>query len=122
MNVVLRAARPKVQQIADIQQEASDRVLRGVAGRPIEDVKVMLRREIRVALGSELTDPELSDIAMQLAAGVRVIVRLLQARGSCGPGPVMPVLPGHNRAVYFVGPAVADSPRVPIPGIPVDVE
>ena len=36
----------------------------------------MLRREIRTALGSELTDPALSDIATLLAAGVRVTVRL----------------------------------------------
>lgn len=61
------------QQAAKEMQKVVDRVLRAGKGKPVAEVKRMLRREWRTALGGDITDPELTKWAELLAAGHRIV-------------------------------------------------
>ncbi len=62
-------------QAAKETQAVLDRVLRVAKGKPIEDVRRLLRKEWRSTLGGDITDPELSKFAKLLAAGQRIVLR-----------------------------------------------
>ena len=64
-----------VQVRADELQAVYDNVLRAAGGKSPEEVKELLRDEVRSAFGTEITDPELSSCAEVLAAGRRIEVR-----------------------------------------------
>jgi hypothetical protein len=55
-------------------QDLYDRVLSMGQGKPVEEVKAILAREWRAALGGDITDPELSHTAGLLAHGHRIKV------------------------------------------------
>lgn len=56
-------------------QEIYDRVLRTGQGKSVDEVKAILRNEIRATFGTDMTDPQLSACAEVLAAGQRLGVR-----------------------------------------------
>jgi hypothetical protein len=72
--------RERPRQLAQAQtnkiQDVYDRVLRDGSGRSIEDVKILLAHEWRSSFGSDLAEPELSQVAAELAAGNRIKVKL----------------------------------------------
>ncbi len=72
-NGMKRLEREVGQQAAKEMQTVMDRVLRAARGRPVAEVKRMLRREWRSVLGGDITDPELTQWAALLAAGKRVV-------------------------------------------------
>lgn len=60
-------------QTAKEMQAVLDRVLRAGKGKPVAEVKRLLRREWRSALGGDITDPDLTRWAKLLAAGQRIV-------------------------------------------------
>ena len=65
---------PRIQ--ADKIQTVYDRVLHSGRGRDVEDVKILLAREWRSVLGSDLGEPTLSQAAVELASGKRIKINL----------------------------------------------
>jgi hypothetical protein len=62
-------------------QDVYDRVLSMAAGKSPEEVKDFLGREWESEFGTVPTDPELTNVASELAAGRRVEVRVGPATG-----------------------------------------
>jgi len=60
---------------ADQLQGVYDRVHQAASGKTPEEVKDLLRTEVRATFGTEITDPELSASAEVLASGRRIEVR-----------------------------------------------
>jgi hypothetical protein len=60
----------------DELQAICDRVLYAGQGKSLDDVKALLRNDVRKTFGTEITDPDLSAYAEALASGRRVEVRL----------------------------------------------
>lgn len=56
-------------------QGVYDRVHQAAGGKTVEEVKELLRAEVRATFGTEITDPELSACAEVLASGRRIEVR-----------------------------------------------
>jgi hypothetical protein len=56
-------------------QDVFDRVLAEGKGKPVEEVKGMLARELRAAFGQDAPDDMLSNVATMLAEGRRVEAR-----------------------------------------------
>lgn len=60
---------------ADELQGVYERVHQVGSGKTPEEVKELLRAEVRATFGTEITDPELSACAEVLASGRRIEVR-----------------------------------------------
>lgn len=73
-------ARDRPRQLAQAQadkiQKVYDQVLQDGGGKSVEEVRSLLAREWRSALGGDLTEPRLSQAAAELAAGNRIKMKL----------------------------------------------
>ncbi len=72
---IARAVAAAVQVRVDELQAICDRVLQGGQGKSLDEVKALLRDDVRASLGTEITDPHLSLYAEVLASGRRVEIR-----------------------------------------------
>ncbi len=72
---IRRMANEVVQAQAGTLQAVYDRVLQAGQGKSVDEVKVLLQREVRLTLGGDITDPELTSCAEVLAQGRRIEVR-----------------------------------------------
>ena len=68
-------------QVAAKAQDVYDRVLGMGAGKSPQEVKDLLAREWESEFGTVPTDPDLTNVASELAAGHRVEVRVGPATG-----------------------------------------
>jgi hypothetical protein len=66
---------------ADKAQDVYDRVLSVAVGKSPQDVKDLLDREWESEFGTVPTDPDLTNVARELASGHRVEVRVGPATG-----------------------------------------
>lgn len=73
---IARAVTAAAQLRVDELQIVCDRVLHAGQGKSVDEVKALLRNDVRTTLGTEITDPELSTYAEVLASGRRVEFRL----------------------------------------------
>lgn len=64
-------------QVAARAQDVYDRVLSMGEGKSLQEVKSLLAREWKSVFGTVPTDPDLTNVAAELAAGRRVEVRAL---------------------------------------------
>ena len=56
-------------------QVVYDRVLEAGRGKSLEEVKELLRSDIRTTFGTEMVDPELTACSQELVSGRRIEVR-----------------------------------------------
>lgn len=61
-------------------EAAYDKVRLAGQGKSVDEVKVLLQREVRLTLGGDITDPELTSRAEMLARGQRIEVKPEQVR------------------------------------------
>lgn len=73
-DVLTRAVNDAMEVRAGELQGVYDRVLQAGTGKTTDEVKDMLRAEVRATFGTEITDPELSACAAVLASGRRIEV------------------------------------------------
>jgi hypothetical protein len=64
-----------VKQRASEVQNLLDGLARSCAGKPVDEVKLTLKREWERRPGARITDPELTRFATERAAGRRIDVR-----------------------------------------------
>jgi hypothetical protein len=74
-DAVARAINDVMQDRASELQGVYDRVHQAGSGKTDEEVKDLLRTEVRATFGTEITDPELSACAAVLSSGRRIEVR-----------------------------------------------
>ena len=74
-DAMARAINDVMQDRASELQGVYDRVHQAGSGMTVEEVKDLLRAEVRATFGTEITDPELSACAEVLASGRRIEVR-----------------------------------------------
>jgi hypothetical protein len=74
-DVLARAINDAMEVRAGELQAVYDRVHQAGMGKTIEEVKHLLRAEVRATFGTEITDPELSACAEVLASGRLIEVR-----------------------------------------------
>lgn len=56
-------------------QEVLDSILMAAPGKSLDEIRMLLSREMQETLGGNITDPELTEFAEALAAGQRINVR-----------------------------------------------
>lgn len=71
---VQSAALDGLREIANDYQRMLNRLGRQHGGRPVGDIKPILRREWR-RIGGDITDPELTQYAQHISDGVQIQVR-----------------------------------------------
>lgn len=64
----------KVDEVAREYQQALASLALELKGRPVEEVKPLLRARVR-DLGGEITDPELTNIATAISQGTEIVLR-----------------------------------------------
>lgn len=68
---IKKAARGAVQDIAPDYQRLFDSLSRRYTGRPVSEIKPVLRREW-ARIGGSISDPELTDYAALISEGTRI--------------------------------------------------
>ena len=70
-----RAVRPALKDIASDYQKMFDSLLRRYKGRPVSEIKPVLRREWS-RVGGSISDPELTEYANRISEGIRIQMRV----------------------------------------------
>ena len=70
-----RAVRPALKDIASDYQKMFDSLLRRYKGRPVSEIKPVLRREW-ARVGGSISDPELTEYATHISEGTRIQMRV----------------------------------------------
>ncbi|MCX0277513.1 hypothetical protein NLM24_44410 [Nocardia zapadnayensis] len=70
-----RAVRPALKDIASDYQKMFDSLLRRYKGRPVSEIKPVLRREWS-RVGGSISDPELTEYATHISEGTRIQMRV----------------------------------------------
>lgn len=70
-----KAVRPALKDIASDYQKMFDSLLRRYKGRPVSEIKPVLRREWS-RVGGSISDPELTEYATHISEGTRIQMRV----------------------------------------------
>lgn len=70
-----KAVRPALKDIASDYQKMLDSLLRRYKGRPVSEIKPVLRREWS-RVGGSISDPELTEYATHISEGTRIQMRV----------------------------------------------
>ena len=70
-----KAVRPALKDIASDYQKMFDSLLRRYKGRPVSEIKPVLRREWS-RVGGSISDPELTEYANHISEGTRIQLRV----------------------------------------------
>jgi len=70
-----RAVRPALKDIASDYQKMFDSLLRRYKGRPVSEIKPVLRREWS-RVGGSISDPELTEYATHISEGTHLQMRV----------------------------------------------
>ena len=70
-----KAVRPALKDIASDYQKMFDSLLRRYKGRPVSEIKPVLKREW-ARIGGSISDPELTDYASLISEGTRIQMRV----------------------------------------------
>ncbi|KLO63223.1 hypothetical protein AA983_07855 [Dermacoccus sp. PE3] len=70
-----KAVRPALKDIASDYQKMFDSLLRRYKGRPVYEIKPVLRREWS-RVGGSISDPELTEYATHISEGTRIQMRV----------------------------------------------
>ena len=70
-----KAVRPALKDIASDYQKMFDSLLRRYKGRPVSEIKPVLRREWS-RVGGSISDPELTEYATHISEGTRTQMRV----------------------------------------------
>ena len=70
-----KAVRPALKDIASHYQKMFDSLLRRYKGRPVSEIKPVLRREWS-RVGGSISEPELTEYATHISEGTRIQMRV----------------------------------------------
>ena len=70
-----KAVKPALKDIASDYQKMFDSLLRRYKGRPVSEIKPVLRREW-ARVGGSISDPELTEYATHISEGTRIQMRV----------------------------------------------
>ncbi len=70
-----KAVRPALKDIASDYQKMFDSLARRYKGRPVSEIKPVLRREWS-RVGGSISDPELTEYATHISEGTRIQMRV----------------------------------------------
>ncbi len=70
-----KAVKPALKDIASDYQKMFDSLLRRYKGRPVSEIKPVLRREWS-RVGGSISDPELTEYATHISEGTRIEMRV----------------------------------------------
>lgn len=70
-----KAVRPALKDIASDYQKMFDSLLRRYKGRPVSEIKPVLRREWS-RVGGSISEPELTEYATHISEGTRIQMRV----------------------------------------------
>lgn len=70
-----KAVRPALKDIASDYQKMFDSLLRRYKGRPVSEIKPVLRREWS-RVGGSISDPELTEYATHISEGTHIQMRV----------------------------------------------
>ncbi|MFN8119060.1 MAG: hypothetical protein U0R67_05775 [Micropruina glycogenica] len=70
-----KAVKPALKDIASDYQKMFDSLLRRYKGRPVSEIKPVLRREWS-RVGGSISDPELTEYATHISEGTRIQMRV----------------------------------------------
>lgn len=70
-----KAVRPALKDIASDYQKMFDSLLRRYKGRPVSEIKPVLRREWS-RVGGSISEPELTEYATHISGGTRIQMRV----------------------------------------------
>jgi hypothetical protein len=70
-----RAVKPAIKNLASDYQKMFDSLLRRYKGRPVSEIKPVLRREWS-RIGGSISEPELTDYATRISEGTRIQMRV----------------------------------------------
>lgn len=70
-----KAVRPALKDIASDYQKMFDSLLRRYKGRPVSEIKPVLRREWS-RVGGSISDPKLTEYATHISEGTRIQMRV----------------------------------------------
>lgn len=70
-----KAVRPALKDVASDCQKMFDSLLRRYKGRPVSEIKPVLRREWS-RIGGSISEPELTDYATRISEGTRIQMRV----------------------------------------------
>lgn len=70
-----KAVQPALKEMAREYERMFDSLVRRYKGRPVSQIKPVLRREWRKIAGGDITNPELTEYAERVRAGTKVEFR-----------------------------------------------